>query len=60
VGRLVDQAYGRPVHEDQMQIPTFVPAQPTNGHPDPEATPGQAPGSTLPLPSTNWQHREPR
>ncbi len=61
VGRLVDQAYGRPVHEDQMQIPTFATPEPVNGHPDPEATPdGEGPGSTLPLPSTNWQHREPR
>jgi cell division protease FtsH len=57
VGRLVDQAYGRPVHEDQMQIPTFATPEPTNGHPDPEATPGEAPGSTFPLPTTNWQQR---
>ncbi|HEY2302380.1 MAG TPA: ATP-dependent zinc metalloprotease FtsH, partial [Acidimicrobiales bacterium] len=56
VGRLVDQAYGRPVHADQMQIPTFATPEP-NGHPDPEATPGEAPGTTLPMPTTNWQER---
>jgi cell division protease FtsH len=59
VGRLVDQAYGRAVHEDQVQIPVFATPEP-NGHPDPEATPGEAPGSTFPMPTTNWQQREPR
>jgi len=41
VSRLVDQAYGRPVH-DQLIVPSFATAL-ANGHGDPEATPGEAP-----------------
>ncbi len=54
VGQLVDLAYGRPVHEDQPGIPVFATAEP-NGHPDPEATPGESPARTLPLPAPNWR-----
>ncbi|HSS08543.1 MAG TPA: hypothetical protein VLL25_01585, partial [Acidimicrobiales bacterium] len=53
VGRLVDEAYGRPVHEVHREVPTFADVQPTNGH-DPEATPNEAP-DTVPLPTTTWQ-----
>ena len=44
VGRLVDQAYGRPVHE-QLEVPRFAPALVGNGsaHGDDEASPGEAP-----------------
>jgi cell division protease FtsH len=58
VSRLVDRAYGRPVHEDHAGIPVFATPEP-NGHPDPEATPGEAPASTLPMPSPNWKGRQP-
>jgi cell division protease FtsH len=58
VSRLVDQAFGRPVHEDHAGIPVFATPEP-NGHPDPEATPSEAPAGTLPLPTTNWQARQP-
>src|SRR5262249_15588905 len=53
VGRLVDEAYGRPVHDVQQEVPKFADVQPSNGH-DPEATPDQAP-EVVPLPSTTWQ-----
>jgi cell division protease FtsH len=44
VGRLVDQAYGRPVH-DQLEVPRFAPALVNgSGHGDPDALPGEAPG----------------
>ncbi len=43
VGRLVDEAYGRPVH-DQLIVPSFATAL-VNGHGDPEASPGEAPAS---------------
>jgi Peptidase family M41 len=45
VGRLVDQAYGRPVHE-HMNVPSFATAL-TNGHGDPEAMPGEAPAGGI-------------
>jgi cell division protease FtsH len=54
VGRLVDEAYGRPVHEEQQEVPEFADVQPTNGH-DPEATPEEAP-DVVPLPSSTWHH----
>jgi cell division protease FtsH len=54
VGRLVDEAYGRPVHEVQQEVPEFADIQPTNGH-DPEATPEEAP-ETVPLPTSTWHH----
>ncbi|MGH9105102.1 MAG: ATP-dependent metallopeptidase FtsH/Yme1/Tma family protein, partial [Acidimicrobiales bacterium] len=44
VGRLVDQAYGRPVHE-HLEVPSFATASVNGGrHGDPEAFPGEAPG----------------
>src|SRR5207253_1078980 len=57
VGRLVDRGYGRPVNEEQSVVPTFASAEPTNGRPDPEATPGEAPSPTTPIPATNWDAR---
>jgi len=42
VGRLVDQAYGRPVHE-QLEVPRFAPALVNGSGHDPEAVPGEAP-----------------
>jgi cell division protease FtsH len=53
VGRLVDQAYGRPVHEGHQVVPTFSEPKP-NGRGDPEATPGEAPQAPATIPSTNW------
>ena len=54
VGRLVDQAYGRPVHEGQPVVPTFSEPKP-NGRGDPDATPGEAPHPPATIPSTNWR-----
>jgi cell division protease FtsH len=50
VGRLVDQAYGRPVHE-QVEVPSFATVS-SNGGGDPEALPGEAPtgGQAPPAP----------
>ena len=45
MARLVDQAYGRPVHE-QLGVPSFATAL-TNGHGDPEALPGEAPAAGI-------------
>ncbi|MGH9076818.1 MAG: ATP-dependent zinc metalloprotease FtsH [Acidimicrobiales bacterium] len=43
VGRLVDLAYGRPVHDHTAaSVPRFAETVSVDGH-DPEATPGQAP-----------------
>jgi cell division protease FtsH len=56
VGRLVDDAYGRPVHEGQQVVPTFAEPR-ANGHGDPEATPGEAPQPPAAIPSTNWRAR---
>jgi cell division protease FtsH len=53
VGRLVDQAYGRPVHEHHPEVPTFAVPEP-NGRADPEATPAEEPPSPATIPSTNW------
>ncbi len=50
VSRLVDQAYGRPVH-DQVSVPSFATAL-TNGHGDPEAFPGESPASGVGGPTT--------
>ena len=53
VGRLVDQAYGRPVHDDQVQItPTFATPEPNPDIPTPRPCPVRPPGTTLPLPSS--------
>ena len=43
VARIVDQAYGRPVH-DQMTVPSFATVMANGGGHDPEAFPGEAPG----------------
>jgi cell division protease FtsH len=51
VGRLVDKAYGRPIHEHTQSIPRFAEDDRS------DISPAEAPGSTLPLPSTNWQNR---
>jgi len=59
VGRLVDEAYGRPVHEGHQEVPTFAEPKP-NGRPDPEATPGEAPQPSTTIPSTNWQQGGPQ
>jgi cell division protease FtsH len=50
VSRLVDQAYGRPVH-DQLIVPSFANAL-VNGHGDPEASPGEAPASGISGPTS--------
>ncbi len=49
VSRLVDQAYGRPVH-DQLVVPSFAGAL-VNGH-DPDASPGEAPATGVSGPTT--------
>ncbi|MDP9075521.1 MAG: ATP-dependent zinc metalloprotease FtsH [Actinomycetota bacterium] len=51
VGRLVDGAYGRPVHDVNQLVPQFADIGPENGH-DPEATPAEAPAPTAQLPTT--------
>jgi cell division protease FtsH len=43
VARIVDQAYGRPVH-DQLTVPSFATALVNGGGHDPGAYPGEAPG----------------
>ena len=56
VRRLVDEAFGRPVHDDSDVVPSFAPTESVNGH-DPEATPaGEGPVPTsFPLPTNGWQ-----
>ncbi|HET9071134.1 MAG TPA: ATP-dependent zinc metalloprotease FtsH [Acidimicrobiales bacterium] len=55
VGRLVDEAFGRPVHEHPDVIPTFSPTESIGGH-DPEATPAGGAGvSSFPMPTNGWQ-----
>jgi cell division protease FtsH len=51
VARLVDQAYGRPVHE-HLNVPRFATASVNGGGHDPEAFPGEAPGGGLGPPTT--------
>jgi cell division protease FtsH len=51
VGRLVDEGFGRPVHDHSEVIPSFVPTESIDGH-DPEATP--AGGGSFPLPTSGW------
>ncbi|HLI25267.1 MAG TPA: ATP-dependent zinc metalloprotease FtsH [Acidimicrobiales bacterium] len=55
VGRLVDEAYGRPVHEHVDTVPQF--ADTTGSDHDPEATPAEAPGSVVGAP-TGWQRSQ--
>jgi cell division protease FtsH len=57
VGRLVDEGFGRPVHDHYEIVPTFVPTESVDGH-DPEASPAGA--GSFPLPTAGWQqdHRE--
>ena len=43
VARIVDQAYGRPVH-DQLTVPSFATVLANGAGHDPEAFPGEAPG----------------
>ena len=54
VGRLVDGAYGRPVHEEYTDVPHFAELAIENGH-DTEATPDKAPATSLP--TSSWQPR---
>jgi cell division protease FtsH len=56
VGRLVNNAYGRPVHEEYTDVPHFAEMVSENGH-DPEATPAEAPAGTASLPGTSRQQR---
>ena len=56
VGRLVNNAYGRPVHEEYIDVPHFAELVSENGH-DPEATPAEAPAGAPPVPTTTWQRR---
>ncbi|MGH9126648.1 MAG: ATP-dependent zinc metalloprotease FtsH [Acidimicrobiales bacterium] len=56
VGRLVDTAYGRPVHEEYTNVPHFAEIPVTNGH-DPEAMPSEAPPRGPSVPTTSWQTR---
>jgi len=45
VARLVDQAYGRPIHQ-HLEVPSFAAATVNGGsHGDPEAFPGEAPAN---------------
>ena len=53
VGRLVDGAYGRPVHDVHSVVPQFAAIPPENGH-DPEATPAEEPATAASRPATNW------
>jgi cell division protease FtsH len=56
VSRLVDQAYGRPVHE-QVGVPTFVNAGNGASHGDPGAFPAEAPitsGAPPPPLQSGW------
>jgi cell division protease FtsH len=54
VGRLVNNAYGRPVHEEYTDVPHFADIVAENGH-DPEATPAEAPAAAPAVPSTYRQ-----
>ena len=54
VGRLVDTAFGRPVHDEAQVVPAFGQPVP-NGHPDPEATPA----GSAPMPQGSWQRQRP-
>ncbi|HLI02527.1 MAG TPA: ATP-dependent zinc metalloprotease FtsH [Acidimicrobiales bacterium] len=60
VGRLVDEGFGRPVHDQHDIVPSFAPSDDVDGH-DPEATPtGTGSGTgTFPLPTSGW-HQERR
>ncbi len=55
VGRLVNNAYGRPVHEEYTEVPHFADIVAENGH-DPEATPAEAPAAAPAVPST-YRHQ---
>ena len=56
VGRLVDTAYGRPVHEQYTEVPHFADVVTENGH-DVEASPAEAPATATSLPTTSWRPR---
>jgi hypothetical protein len=55
VGRLVDEGFGRPVHDHPDLVPSFAPTESVDGH-DPEATPAGGPGFTnFSVPTDAWQ-----
>jgi cell division protease FtsH len=57
VTRLVDQAYGKPVHADARVIPTFGELQPAlDDRRDDAATPAEMPDATVELPAP-WPRR---
>ncbi len=56
VGRLVDEAFGRPVHDHNEVVPSFAPTESVGGH-DPEASPAGTGGSQFPLPTSGWHNR---
>jgi cell division protease FtsH len=56
VTRLVDQAYGRPVHAGAAIVPQFAQPEPIDGRPDPEATPDHMPDATVEMPAP-WPRR---
>jgi cell division protease FtsH len=56
VTRLVDQAYGRPVHAGAAIVPQFAQPEPIDGRPDPEATPDRMPDATVEMPAP-WPSR---
>jgi cell division protease FtsH len=57
VGRLVNNAYGRPVHEEYIEVPHFADIVSENGH-DPEATPAEAPAAAPSVPSVPTTFRQ--
>jgi cell division protease FtsH len=53
VGSLVDEGFGRPVHDHNEIVPSFVPTVSIDGH-DPEATPAGGAPASFPLPTSSW------
>ncbi len=55
VGRLVDEGFGRPVHDHPELVPSFAPTESIDGH-DTEATPAGGPGvGAFPVQTNGWQ-----